>query len=190
LDNACILSTDDPTTVTQLQGQSDTYALPSDLTTVLADKDVITVTSFLANLNVPADQITTGQTFAQVLTMIAQIFLAAQAIAGVTGSAIFTTGVTLDSAVSESGASALAPALQASLGAGAGASLGAGAGKGAGASLGAGAAGNSGNELVPTGSGPFDFSQIDGTATISDTLTALAQQYTSTIIIGGMPLQA
>jgi hypothetical protein len=179
LDNATVVSVSDAATITQLQKQSDTYSFPTDLTTTLQDSDVTALVAFLQNLNVPADQITTGQTFAQVLTVIAQVFLAAQAIAGVTGSAIFTSGVTLSSAVSDSGASTLAPTQTATLG---GASL-----RGAGSSLGAGA-GAVAPTATPTSNGIFDFSGVSSSDTLSDTLTNLAAQFVGPVVIGGVPL--
>jgi hypothetical protein len=85
-----------------LAAEDGVYEFASDLTTQLADADVSTLSAFLANANIPSDQIESGMTFGAALNYIASVFLVAQALAGASGAAIFTDGVTLDTQVGDS----------------------------------------------------------------------------------------
>jgi hypothetical protein len=149
-----------------LSAETDVYSFPEDLTAELADADVAALANFLSPLNVPTDLITSGLTFADVLQIIALIFLANQAICGVTGVPTFSDGVTPSSAVSDSGASSLAPTL----------TLNAGKGDNT----------NTGNNNAPapvTSNGPYDFTGIAASDTVGDTLNSLSQQFTDTVVL-------
>jgi hypothetical protein len=92
-----------------LSKETDVYSFPSDLSTTLADGDVTTLSAYLTAANIPSDQISTGMTWADVLQVIAKIFLVAQQLYGVTGSGIFTNGATLTDPLSNSGVAGIAP---------------------------------------------------------------------------------
>jgi hypothetical protein len=163
-----------------LAAETDVYAFPSDLSTVMQDSDVSTLAAFLATANVPSDQIVSGMTFEAALTAILTIFLVAQAIAGSTGSAIFTDGTTVDTPISDTSASALVPSTSQ-------ASVGVGMGFGA-----IGGGGNAGNASNPQSSqvGPFDFSDVSSSDAVGDVLNTVSQQFTSPIVIGSATLGA
>jgi len=93
-----------------LSAETDVYTF-GDLTATMQDADVASLAAYLVNANVPSDQIVAGMTFGDALQTIAIIFLAMQAISGATGSAIFADGSTLDTAISDTTASAIAPSL-------------------------------------------------------------------------------
>jgi hypothetical protein len=147
---------------------SDLFIFP-DLTTTLTDSDVSTLSAFLANVNCPSDQIVSGMTWAAALNVIATIFLAAQALYGLTGSAIFTNGVGLDDTIGDSGVAVIAPSQTINV-------------HGAGNNLSAG--GSSGGSQQQTQSGPFDFSGVSSDDLIGDTLDAVSQQFTGSVVLG------
>lgn len=154
-----------------LAAESDVYSFPADLTTLLQDADVSALSTYLTNANIPSDQITSGMAFADALQVIAKIFLVAQSLYGLTGSAIFTNGATLDDTIGDSGVSSLtAPSLNIGIGGGAGSLLGAG-----------GSSGGSSEQ-----SGPFDFSSVSSDDIISDVLDETSQQFTSTVNLGSL----
>lgn len=96
----CILTLAAPSTA--LAQEAGVYSFPTDLTAVMQDADVATLNSFLTASNIPSDGITSGVTFGAALNYIASVFLVAQALAGASGAAIFTDGVTLDTEVGDS----------------------------------------------------------------------------------------
>jgi hypothetical protein len=110
-------------------------------------------------------------TWAAVIQIIAKIFLSAQALYGLTGSAIFTNGVGLNDTIGDSGVASIAPSqVNIKLG-GAGNALQAGSGQQA-------------TPQVPQQSGPFDFSSVSAGDSIGDTLDSVSQQFTSAVNIG------
>lgn len=96
----CILVLSAPNAA--LESESDVYSFPSDLTSQLSDTAVATLSAFLTDANVPVSQIQSGMTFAATLQAIARIFLACQALHGVSGAPIFTAGVTLTTTIADS----------------------------------------------------------------------------------------
>ncbi len=141
-----------------LSAEEDVYTFPADLTTVMDDADVSTLTAFLTAANVPANQIVSGMRFAEALQNIAKIFLVAQTIASQTGSQIFTDGITFESAVSDT--TVATASSQKSIGKG---------------------IQQSGQQQAATG--PFDFSGVAADDTIGDTLTTISQQFSDTVIL-------
>jgi hypothetical protein len=75
-----------------LAAETDVYAFPADVTTLLQASDVVTLGAFLSNLNIPSSWLTAGATFQSVIRQLAQIALAisyAEGTAGTNGSSIF-----------------------------------------------------------------------------------------------------
>ncbi len=144
-----------------LSAESDVFTFPADLTTVMQDADVAALAAYLATANVPSTQIVAGMTFNAALQTIATIFLAMQAIAGSTGSAIFASGITLDSAIGDTSAAAVVPSQSQGLGKG---------NKSTG--------GSTSSQL-----GPFDLSSVSSSDGVGDTLDALSQQFNDTVIL-------
>ena len=147
-----------------LAARSTLYAFP-DLTVTMGASDVALLAAFLTAANIPSDQLSSSMTFGAALQIIAQIFLAAQALYGLTGSAIFTNGVGLDDTISDSGVAAIAT--QQTIGPGnmkGGGSLGGGGGQ------------------QQTQSGPFDFSNVSAADLIGDTLDSVSQQFTAPVV--------
>jgi len=156
-----------------LAAEADVYAFPADLTAVLADSDVTVLTTFAATANIPSDQFLTGMTFADVLQIVAEIFLAAQAISGVTGTPIFSSGVTPDSPITSSGAASLVPSTQLNK---------------SGSDMKAG--GTAAPAPVATSNGPYDFTQIDSSGTVGDALNLLGQQFVGVVDFGTIGAQS
>jgi hypothetical protein len=168
LDNACLLTVNDATTASQLSQQPDTFSFPANLSATLADGDVSTLGTFLQNLNIPNSQLTAGQTWQDVLTIVAELMLANQSVCGVTGVPTFPAGTNTASPISQSGASALVPGVTLTKGAGNKAQAG----------------GTNAAPVVATSNGPYDFSALDPNATVGDSLIQLSQQFTGPIILG------
>lgn len=146
-----------------LAAESDVFAIPSDLTETLVDADVMNLTNFLTPLNVPVSQFISGMTWAEALQTLATLFLAAQAISGALGTSIFGDGsTTLDTAISDSSISALAPSQN--------------------ESLGHIKSGGSIQQQQVTSNGLFDFSAISASDTVGDTLDSLSAQFTSAVV--------
>jgi hypothetical protein len=164
----CILTLAAPNPA--LAAESDVYAFSADLTATMSAPDVALLDAFLTAANIPSDQLSSGMSFGDALQIIARVFLAAQALFGLTGSAIFTDpSVTLDSTVGDSGVAAIAPTLQLS---------------GPGNSKQAGGGSISGGSQQQTVSGPFDFSGASSDDLIGDTLDSVSQQFTSAVNLG------
>jgi hypothetical protein len=81
---------------------SDCWVFPSDLTARMIESEASALSTFLASINCPADQIASGMTFAAALQVIAKIFLVAQVLHGVSGAPIFSVGTTLSTTVEDS----------------------------------------------------------------------------------------
>jgi hypothetical protein len=73
-----------------LAAESDVYAFPSDLTSVLADTDVDALNGWLSNYSIPSSQIVSGLSFAEAARSLAQIAQVLQRNLGLTGNAVFS----------------------------------------------------------------------------------------------------
>jgi hypothetical protein len=152
-----------------LSAESDVYTFPENLDAMLADADVTALTNFLTPLNVPTDSITLlGMTWSQVLQLIGTIFLAAQAISGVTGTSLFT-------AVASPGSG------------GAGAGMGKTGGQSGGLSapptIDTSISDSTASAVVGSIVGPFDLTNVDPSDSIGDVLTSLAAQFTAPVVL-------
>lgn len=137
------------------------FTFPADLT-ALTDQDVANIDAYFANANIPSDFVTTGMPWSDVLRQVAQIFLLAQSVSGSTGTAIFTSGTTLDSTV---------VGTQQSQSAG---HISGGTTQQASALA----------QVIGGQAGVFDLSSVDPSSSVSDVLISTSQQFTAPIILG------
>jgi hypothetical protein len=156
--------------------QPDVFVFP-DLTSTVADNDLDptvaqSFAAFCTTNNIPVTQFISGMFWGDIANVVAELFLADQSICGITGVPTFSSGVTTDSPISASGASSLAPTVSLAKGAG---------------NI---KAGGTAAPAAPTSNGPYDFTQIDASDTVGDTLDQLSQQITSPIILGGQAIGA
>lgn len=73
-----------------LAAEPDVYAFPTDLSQVLANADVLALSSWLVNYNIPLSQIVAGMTFATAARSLAQLCQVLQRNLGLTGNAVFS----------------------------------------------------------------------------------------------------
>ena len=159
--------------------QPDVFAFPA-LTGVVTPNDLdptvpTSFAAFCAANNIPATPFVSGMSWQDVLIATAQIFLAAQAISGVTGAPIFTAGVTPNSPITASGAAVLVPTASQSNQKG---------------STNNKAGGTAAPAPVATSNGPYDFTQIDSSGTVGDALNLLGQQFVGVVDFGTIGAQS
>jgi hypothetical protein len=150
--------------------EPDVYSFPSDLSTVMQSTDVSTLSAFLANANIPSDQIIAGMTFAAALQVIAKICMVNQALCGATGAKTFSEGTTLSTTIANSDLAPLASTQKVSQQVGAG--------------VGSGGTGGGSTPPIAPQIGPFDFSSVTASITIGAMLDSISQQFTQPVNLG------